>query len=122
MISQVKHHNSLLEHYTFGLHCLTFSLRENLTNKDTCLYHRRGRRPESYDVTRILVFVETSASGNISPKMYNKEKSQSQKEKSARDGTSSPVLWQVKWERRVDCAGFLPTQEVSEVYTKQTLI
>lgn len=33
---------------------------------------------------------------NISPTIYNKEKEQSQKDKSASKGTYSPVLWQVR--------------------------
>lgn len=37
-----------------------------------------------------VCFLETFASDNISPTMYNKEEEQSQKEKSARKGTGSP--------------------------------
>lgn len=43
-----------------------------------------------------LVCWETELLYNISPTIYNKEKEQSQKDKSASKGTDSPVLWQVR--------------------------
>lgn len=75
----------------------SFSLRENLTIKK--LICTRGGEGEngSQDATGVLVSVERplSRATALLPRI-TKKRMQSQKEKSARKGTGSPVLWQVR--------------------------
>lgn len=73
----------------------SFSLRENLIKKLVCTRGGEGGGRVLWCYRSPCVCWETSISYNISPTVYNKEKEQSQKKKSASKGTGSPVLWQV---------------------------
>lgn len=114
VVSQVKHHNRLLAnekqlHFSLPR---SFSLRENLIKKLFCTGGGEGEENPG-TLQEFLCLLR-----DVSPTMNNKEEEESLK--SARKGTSSPVLWQVCESAGTDTQTLPPDSEVPEVSTKQS--